>query len=446
MTETTSIREIPALTCGCGNPIIPGYYADPTVVQYEGSVFVYATIDPWGGDTLACWESTDFQHWTYRHLNWPTRAACSTPESGPAAVWAPSVVRARDGRFYMYVSVGSEVWCGVADHPLGPWHGLLDHAPLIPRNYFPGYHMIDAEAFLDDDGTAWLYWGSGLEWVNGRCWAVRLTDDMAHFDGEPVDVTPGNYFEAPFMLKRDDRYYLMYSSGRTDQDSYQVHYAVGESPTGPFAEAENSPILVTDAARDILSPGHHTVFEHGGEHYIMYHRHSVPFVPGFVGRQLCVDKLVFAPDGTIETVVPTHEGPGLVRRARKRSAARPIATASSRHSETYAAERVLDDNHASRWTAAENDAAPWIALDLGHVRGPHTQRLRFEYAWMPYHFIVETSLDGHTWSTVADHRTDAVTGSPIEIAVSRPARFVRLRFAEPVPGREPVSLIAWECA
>jgi beta-xylosidase len=147
--------------------MIPGYYADPSLVQHDGKFFVYATLDPWGGDTLGCWESGDFQHWTYRFLNWPTVETCVSSTATKTKVWAPSVVRARDGRFYMYVSVGGEVWAGVAEHPLGPWRGIST-CPMIAADYHPEYHMIDAEAFMDDDGSAWLYWGSGLNWINGR--------------------------------------------------------------------------------------------------------------------------------------------------------------------------------------------------------------------------------------------------------------------------------------
>jgi arabinoxylan arabinofuranohydrolase len=53
--------------------------------------------------------------------------------------------------------------------------------------------MIDAEAFIDDDGQAYLYWGSGLNWVNGKCWAVKLRPDMVTFDGEVRDVTPPGF-------------------------------------------------------------------------------------------------------------------------------------------------------------------------------------------------------------------------------------------------------------
>jgi hypothetical protein len=59
----------------------------------------------------------------------------------------------------MFVSVGSEVWCGVSKHPLGPWKNPLGNQPLIPIDTTRYYHGIDAEAFIVDDGKAYLYWG-----------------------------------------------------------------------------------------------------------------------------------------------------------------------------------------------------------------------------------------------------------------------------------------------
>jgi beta-xylosidase len=78
----------------------------------------------------------------------------------------------------MYVSVGSEVCAGVSEHPLGPWkNAKADSSPLINSQLFPGYHMIDAECFIDDNGETYLYWGSGLNWINGKCFAVKLKSD-----------------------------------------------------------------------------------------------------------------------------------------------------------------------------------------------------------------------------------------------------------------------------
>lgn len=422
------------------NPILPGYYADPSLVQHDGQSYLYATLDPWGGRTLGCWQSDDFKSWTFRPLNWPTKDACTSPTSGGAMVWAPSVVRAANGKFYMYISVGSEVWAGRADHPLGPWTDAHGGKPLIPGNAKPGFHMIDAEAFVDDDGSAYLYWGSGWNWKNGRCFAVKLQPDMITFDGEPLDVTPGNYFEGPFMSKHAGRYYLSYSQGVTVADTYQVHYAIGDSPLGPFTEATNSPILVTDHARNVVSPGHHAMFSREGRDYIMYHRHSVPYVKDQAFRQTCVDEVHFNSEGLIEKVTPTHSGPALV----KRSAFGRLpatATASSELSPRYSAARVLDDNYATRWAPAADGKGGWLQLDLMREQTVDQIELRFEYAWKTHRFALETSVDGQAWTALVDHLATGMSGSTHVFKVNRSCRYLRLIYPD---GPKEETLSIWE--
>jgi beta-xylosidase len=286
------------------NPIMPGYFADPSVVKVGDTFYIYATCDPWGANELAVFETKDFISFDRKHLNWPTKKACTSPSSGDAMVWAPSVVKAPDGKFYMYVSVGSEVWAGTADHPLGPWKNLKqDNSPLISRNYFPGYHMIDAECFIDTDGQAYLYWGSGLNWVNGKCFAAKLNKDMVSFAGKAMDITPPNYFEGPFMYKKNGIYYLMYSDGKAIDATYKVRYSTGKTPMGPWKEGVNSPILATSADSTTYGPGHHTVFTEKGQSYILYHR-IFPQKEDYVLRQLCLDSLNFDQKGNIKKVVP----------------------------------------------------------------------------------------------------------------------------------------------
>lgn len=286
------------------NPIIDGYYADPTIVKANGKFYIYATIDPWGGNELGVFVTKDFLHFTREHINWPTKKLCTSPTSLSSMVWAPSVVRTKDGKFYMYVSVGDEIWVGVSERPLGPWkNAKKDNTPLIKSNLYPGYHMIDAECFIDDDGQVYLYWGSGWNWVNGKCFAVKLKNDMITFDGSPYDVTPPNYFEAPYMLKRNGIYYLMYSQGKAIDASYKIRYATGKTPIGPWKEGINSPILKTSEDSTTYGPGHNTVFYKDGQYYILYHR-IFRQKKSYVLRQLCVDSLNFDKNGNIEKIVP----------------------------------------------------------------------------------------------------------------------------------------------
>ncbi|WP_242083218.1 family 43 glycosylhydrolase [Aestuariivivens sediminis] len=287
------------------NPIVDGHFADPSIVKHQGVFYIYATKDPWGGEDLAVMQSSDFKNWEQKHIEWPTKTLCVSPTSNDSRVWAPSVIQGTDHKFYMYVSVGSEIWVGVSNHPLGPWKNAKpDNTPLIKGNMFPEYHMIDAEVFIDDDGQVYLYWGSGLNWVNGHCFVVKLEEDMISFNKEEIkDITPPNYFEAPIMLKKNGTYYLMYSDGKCTTETYKVRYAHGKSPYGPWVEGDNSPILTTSKDKTTRGPGHHSVFEENGQNYILYHR--IKDNTSELYRELAIDSLNFNDDGMIKKVKPS---------------------------------------------------------------------------------------------------------------------------------------------
>lgn len=296
--KTTEESEI------ISNPIIDGYYADPSIVKEGDSWFIYATKDPWGGEDLAVFETKDFKQFASHQLNWPTKKACTSPTSKGSMVWAPAVVKAGDGNYYMYVSVGSEIWAGVSPGPLGPWkNAKADNSPLISFTAYPEVHNIDADCFIDDDGQAYLYWGSGFNWVNGHCMAAKLNPDMISFAEPPKEITPPYYFEGPHMVKSNGKYYLMFSEGKAIDATYQVGYAVGDHPLGPFTEGANRPILSTSADSTTYGPGHHSVFENEGQHYILYHR-IFPQKEEIVLRQLCIDSLNFDEQGNIKKVKP----------------------------------------------------------------------------------------------------------------------------------------------
>jgi beta-xylosidase len=286
------------------NPIVGGYYADPTIIKYKNTWYIYATIDPWGSTELGVLETKDFKTFIKRHINWPTKQQCTSPTSNGSMVWAPSI-RKYHNKFYMYVAVGSEVWAGVSKHPLGPWkNAKADNSPLVTAKDFPLVHNIDPDCFIDSDGSAYLYWGSGFNWVNGHCMAVKLKHDMVTFDGVPKDITPPHYFEAPHMVKRNGIYYLMYSYGKAIDGTYQIRYSTGKSPLGPWTEGPYDPILSTSADSSTFGPGHHTVFKEKGQYYILYHRIH-PQKKEFVLRELCIDSLNFDSEGNILKIKPT---------------------------------------------------------------------------------------------------------------------------------------------
>jgi arabinoxylan arabinofuranohydrolase len=220
---------------------------------------------------------------------------------------------------------------------------------------------------------------------------------------------------------------------------------VGDTPFGPFVDGRNTPILVTDKANNILSPGHHAVFNKDVQDYILYHRHSIPFDPKFIGRQICVDELKFTADGQIDKVMPTHEGPAFLQgrtTGRRNLADSATVTASSQRDQFTGPERLFDDNYATRWAAGKDTRGGWLQLDFGKEQRCTSQELRLEYAWKPYRFKVDSSDDGKQWKTAADHTSSPATGSPILIEKPLIARYLRLVFPEDVKG-DHISIFEW---
>ncbi len=284
-----------------GNPVFPGWYADPELHYFAGRYYIYPTgsMDFSDQCVFECWSSDDLTNWkndgiilNLADVRWSTNYAA----------WAPSCAE-KNGKYYFYFSAGDGAGIGVAtsDSPIGPFTDAIG-IPLV--GYYPhGAQPIDAHCFIDDDGQAYLYFGG-----HGVCCVAPLTPTLCAIHRNYRNITPSpDYVEGPFMVKRKGTYYLMWSEGGWGDSSYRAAYGMSDSPFGPFEYAgkilENNP----DVA---LGAGHHSVLQLPGvddEWVICYHRRPLDAtLPHH--RVTCIDRLVFRDDGTIEPVVLTVEG------------------------------------------------------------------------------------------------------------------------------------------
>ena len=120
------------------------------------------------------------------------------------------------------------------------------------------------------------------------------------------EVTPENYVEGPFMLKRKGKYYFMWSEGGWGGPDYCVAYAIADSPFGPFKRIGK--ILEQDLSVAV-GAGHHSLIKGRGkdEWYIIYHRRPLGETAAN-SRATCIDRLYFDKDGYIKPVKMTFEG------------------------------------------------------------------------------------------------------------------------------------------
>lgn len=292
-----------------GNPVFEGWYADPEGAVFNKEYWIYPTYSAEFKDQVYfdAFSSKDLVNWT-KHEKVLTNKEITWAWQ---AMWAPSVVE-NNGKYYFFfgandIQSNSEkggIGVAVADSPAGPFKDLLGK-PLIGK-IVNGAQPIDQFAYKDSDGQWYLIYGG---W--GHCNIVKLADDFKSVvpfaDGTMFkEITPDNYVEGPFMLKRNGKYYFMWSEGGWGGPDYCVAYAIGDSPFGPWKRIgkilEQDPKVATGA-------GHHSVIKGKGkdEYYIVYHRRPL----GDNGRDhrvTCVDKLVFGKDGKILPVKMTFKG------------------------------------------------------------------------------------------------------------------------------------------
>ena len=326
------------------NPIATQRYsADPSVMVYNGRVYVYATNDVYeynaDGDvkenaygkvkTINCFSTTDFVNWT-DHGAIPV-AGKNLEEGAPEGTakwannsWAPCAAhKTIDGKekFFLYFADnGSGIGVLTADSPEGPWTDPLGKQ-LVSRQT-PTCDTVewlfDPAVMVDDDGSAYLCFGGGVP--SGKdehpmtARIVKLGADMISLDGEPVTIDAPYLFEDSGINKINGKYVYSYctnwaSGKKNGVGTAVIAYMTSDSPMGPYTYVGT--VLPNPSNLGGGGNNHHSIFEFNGELYIAYHTRSVDsqvFGKSRNYRSTHIDKLTVNADGTINKGTPTMIG------------------------------------------------------------------------------------------------------------------------------------------
>lgn len=269
---------------------LPGVYADPNIAAFNKKFYIYPTTDGtvgWMSTYFTCWSSDNLVDWKNegvildlpKDLTWAKERA-----------WAPTIAK-KNNKYYFYYSADVNIGVAVSDKPTGPFKDPIGK-PLIKRGSLRG-QMIDPMVFVDDDGSAYMYWGQG------QCHAVKLNDDMVSCDtSKIINFKPEGYNEGPFVIKRKGTYYLMWSEYDTRDPRYSIAYATSKSPLGPFTKVVNQPVLKGKGV--VKGAGHHSVVNVPGTNqwFIAYHRFKIPGGDGY-NRETCISPMYFDKAGRI---------------------------------------------------------------------------------------------------------------------------------------------------
>ncbi|MER5267302.1 glycoside hydrolase family 43 protein [Actinosynnema sp. NPDC002837] len=367
-----------APAASAANPIITSVYtADPAPLVVGNTLYVYAGRDeaPTGTNNFVMREwrvlsSTDAATWT----DHGAKANIGTFPWAGADAWA-SEVEAKNGKYYWYTSVNGngagwmDIGVAVGDSPLGPFRDAKG-GPLISDGTPNSSGLnIDPTVFTDDDGQSYIYWGG---YWGAR--AAKLKPNMIELDG--AVITPqglANFWEAPWMFKRNGLYYLMYAANDTngcvtDSNYACQRYATATSPLGPWTHRG----VVLD--RVSSTTNHAGVVQFNGQWYIVYHNANAPGGGNF-RRSVAVDLLHFNADGTMRKVTQTTTGPP------------PNPGADPGTGTNLATSATASTSHVSAWeslAALNNGGTPASSADrsnLAYGNWPERGTQWVEYQW-----------------------------------------------------------------
>lgn len=332
------------------NPL-PVKFGDPFILNDgDGKYYMYGT----GGGAkngFAAYSSENLADWNFEGMVYTAdmeKSWCI------ADFWAPEVYKFND-KYFLFFSAqwrhnpqneleNFMIGVAVADQPTGPFTEL-NNEPI----FNPGYPIIDANVFLDDDGKYYLYYSrvcykhpvesEVADWAKEKGWydeieeswiyGVELKPDFSGVIGEPVlllrppvimndkqaewesrSVTSQEvnrrWTEGSVLFKHNDAYYMMYSANHFGGENYAVGYATSKHPLGLYVKADNNPVLQKNTADggEVTGTGHNNILfsEDGSEMYCVYHGRTQK-----TGKQrvVFIDRMEIQPDGALVVHGPT---------------------------------------------------------------------------------------------------------------------------------------------
>jgi xylan 1,4-beta-xylosidase len=433
--------------------------ADPAVLRFKGHYYLFLS----GG---ILWSSADLVHWKRQPVTLPAGGRVTAPH-------------AFEYEGFVYLT-GNDTGLYRSREPLGPWEYIGD----LKDEKGSKFLSFDSMVFVDDDGRVYLYYSGrrtdGIYGVEldrkdltrfaaapGKLWTFNNAHVWERY-GDNNEGTELSWIEAPWMTKRNGTYYLQYSAPGTEWKTYAVGVYTGKRPLGPFTYAPRNPILLHTNGL-INGTGHHCVIEgpDGGlwAVYTVLYRNW-----GVFDRRIGMDPVGFDAQGNMFVKGPTETpqwGPGLKAKPWLDNESGSIALSWNRYTWAVSSSSpgrdaiyAFDNNVRTWWEPREDDAQPWLMLDLGS-RNPSdpnqeflvdSSRILFDAVphtgpddlvidghgrWYAasakgvvpasYQYKLEVSLDNKTYRTVVDKTSNtAVNNVEFDEFTPIQCRYVKL--------------------
>lgn len=411
--------------------------ADPTVVEFRGDYYMFVTR------SMGYWHSPDLYSWTFvRPEKWYFEGSN-----------APTAHNYKDSVLYVTGNPAGAMAILYTDNPKrGDWKAV----PSVLTQ------LQDPDLFIDDDGQAYMFWGSSntfpvrvkkLDRTN-RFIPSSETYELFNLDGEQhgwerfgenhSDTVLRGYIEGPSMLKHNGKYYLQYAAPGTEFNVYGDGTYISDSPLGPYLYAPNNPFSYKPGGF-INGAGHGSTLQGPAGHLWHFTTMAVAVNIGWE-RRVGMFPTYFDEDGLLYSNTAFGDYPHYAPHVPDKPGAftgwmllsyNKPAKASSQLGE-YGPQYITEENIKTYWVAAHNDEEQWVEVDLERPGTVYALQLNHnDYQsglygkpeGLYHRYVIEGSLDGATWHTLVDKSKNFrdVPHDYVELAQPARARYIRYR-------------------
>ena len=412
--------------------------ADPAVVRFRNEYYMFVTR------SLGYWHSTDLNNWTF-----------ITPEK-----WyfqgsnAPAAHNYKDSVLYVAGDPSGSMSVLYTDDPKkGDWKAI----PSILND------LQDPDLFIDDDGKAYMFWGSSNVYPikakildkNHRFSASDSTYQLFGLDmkkhgwerfGENhSDTVLGGYMEGAWLTKHNNKYYMQYAAPGTEFNVYADGVYMSDSVLGPYHYAPNNPVFYKPGGFS-NGAGHGSTVIGPAQQYWHFASAAVNINVGWE-RRICMYPAWFDKDGLMYSNTSfgdyPHFAPAVADKMGQFSGwmllsyKKPVK-ASSSSSDKYLPQHLTDENVKTFWVAEKNDDKQWLEIDLQKPGKVYAVQVNYHdyksdlYGRMPnlfHRYIIEGSMDGQSWTTLIDKSNSFkdVPNDYVELGTPATVRYIRYK-------------------
>ncbi|WP_372949180.1 family 43 glycosylhydrolase [Mariniphaga sp.] len=443
--------------------------ADPAVIEFRGeySMFVTRSFGYWHSTDLVNWQFIKPAQWFFEGSN------------------APTAFNYKDSVVYF---AGDPAGYGSILYTDDPKSGKWTPTASITNN------IQDSELFIDDDGKAYLYWGSSNVHPirvkelnkNDRFLETGVQKELINLVEEEHGwerfgennfhpTLKEGYMEGASMTKHDDKYYLQYAAPGTQFNVYADGVYIGETPLGPFTYMKNNPMSFKPGGFTNGAGHGVTVKQTNGQYW---HFATMALASNsHWERRVCMFPTYFDDEGLMHsdthygdyprfapshpTKAGQHNGWMLLSYKGKTtvSSSQMQIRKSTSTDDDYeisemplvrnregeiTSELLTDESPKSYWVAEANDDKQWVEIEMvnpGKIYAfqlnyhDHESGIYTRVDGLRHRFTIEVSEDGETWQTVVDRSNSWKDTPNAYIVLSHPVngKFIRYNNIE-VPG------------